>query len=378
MLSGCPATEDPDGTADTDEPDASTAADTDGADTDEMPEPGSGGVDGTGEVEDTDEPPEETSGSGGEESLTFEEYLDAFNDTLCQSLIACNALPGPEHCDAYELLRTETRTAFANGEFAFDGVAAANCISVRLAQEPSCASGHAEPTPEQAAAQLAIDEACAPVLTGLVRLGNPCHDIDACAGGPEVSYCAELSSYQCMPGVCTAVATPGTVGDACDLADQSGTGCNEGLYCHPADLRGSTLGTCEAQVGPGAECFGDSWCGPGSYCNVDTTFPGSCVALGVTGGPCTPTDSPFRSPCESSRDYCDPGDETCHPKLEIGAACGPTAQCVSYGHCADGTCVASAGLDEACDPSNPDACMGLLSCDLETNLCTQSEPPSCE
>lgn len=161
--------------------------------------------------------------------------------------------------------------------------------------------------------------------------GEPCED----AGMP---LC--LSHLRCQDGHCQRLAD---VGMACSLSPFSSvggtySGCKQDLFCEGDASTG--MGTCRERPGLGEPCLGNLCqgllfcdssreqgtcqpagkpgescarvpCGPGSYCDQDTSL---CVRQGRLGEPC---DSSQYSPCIESL-LCMNG--TCEP--DFGGVCG--------------------------------------------------------
>ena len=70
--------------------------------------------------------------------------------------------------------------------------------------------------------------------------------------------------------------------------------CAPGLFCDPRD------GRCEDQKGSGQECWDDTWCNDGLYCQFDEEGDGTCMGLKSLGVGCK-----GHYQCESM--FCIPG-----------------------------------------------------------------------
>lgn len=383
VLPACPAAV-PVEASDTEMSGPATGGETDGAATqgtgETDPTSGPEGTDETGTTEETDDPSLDTTGTGAEESLSFEEYIAAFNANACADSVTCGLLPSTDFCDTTELGFAEDRVAFDAGEISFDGVAAAECIAVWAAQEPSCTSGRAELTPQQELDETERRAACEGILTGTVRRGGDCVSINSCAGGPEAVYCDGLSTAQCTPGTCTAAPEPQGQAQPCELLLPFGEPCEAGLYCRQAEPGNFEQGICDSIAAAGGECFGDSGCEQGTFCaeGEDIGAAGMCVLVGETDGACVPRPFNARTSCASTSDFCHADGMTCQAKLELGAPCDDASECVDYGYCSSGTCVMSGDEGEVCAPGEPGACVGYLGCDSDSGVCERFEFPACE
>lgn len=379
LLSACPS-EDPVGTAETDAPDPTTEGETDitGSEGTSGPDSNSGPSEETG---DTDAPVPGTTTSGGEAFLSFEEYVQAYNEITCERSVACGQLPNTDVCGVVENDFHDTRVAMEAGELSFDGAAAENCISTWMGLDQSCPSLLAEPTPQQELDEAARASACEPVFTGLARIGGECHAFDACSTASGPAFCQDLNSFGCIPGTCTAAPTPQPQGGDCDIHHYASDPCESGLYCRPTEPGNfESDGTCEPVVAVGEDCYGDDGCVPGSFCveAEQLTDPGTCELVGTPGGSCIPRLINASTSCDSTTDYCDLMDETCQPRREVGETCDDSSECVGYAFCPNGTCTASGDEGDPCEPGSLQSCLGFLHCDADTSTCSRFEPPICE
>lgn len=188
--------------------------------------------------------------------------------------------------------------------------------------------------------------------SGSVQPGGECESDSDCADSAQgegecYHYWEDSASYQ----VCVIIAEGQAGSDPCigtrneDYTSYEGSGpppemgyvCDEadGLYCD------STSRKCVAFRAVGESCSYSERCGNDAYCNSE----GVCAARLSAGSPCTST---YGDECVETA-YCDEDSMTCKQKLEGGAPCTSSDQCLSD-WCVNDKCDAGGdfGMDLFC------------------------------
>lgn len=325
------------------------------------------------------------------------EYAVELELAYCQWETECHRFASVVDCqearrlDVDEDLEYMARAVQA-GTAVYDEDAAVDCLGAIRGM--SCEEEYPRPP-----------ESCDEVFRGRVGANAPCRSSLECAGDAICGFdptCFEA----CCPGACRVLPGPLGEGEACGGGGLAR--CGEGLYC-AVDPDTFVATVCEAVREVGAGCVFDEMCGEDGYCDGDVcaayrerasgqscerrgdrcvapaecrylfTDDGesrTCVTPGQLGADCDPLDS--RS-CARFDTFCDPATLECSLLPEPGAACSPEG-CVGYASCRSGgdggpgTCVALAGLGEACGEIGDDyvQCLGELVCD-DRSVCAVLE-----
>jgi hypothetical protein len=256
-------------------------------------------------------------------------------------------------------------------------------------------------------------QACQPFLFGAVygdtevcisRTSLPCQpqlgapgsqatasQVEACAVALAAQSCGDLLD-NAQPDACDLRGTLAR-GAACATGAQCATG-----YCKL--VPGTACGTCEARLGTGAACVVDGDCGPGVICTG-----GTCLDPGGAGAPCDGAGLacartltciakhcqpplPAGATCTDVTDcdgnaglYCNAKSGKCTQTLTVGvgSSCGAVGNdlvaCQAGAACIQGTCVAPAADDAACDVSAGPFCRVGAECARE--VCTVPDPGAC-
>lgn len=260
---------------------------------------------------------------GGGETLTYAEFVSAYQSQLCLNLQRCCSISGmtldTSICSAlYASAGTGTSST------AFNPEAAAQCIA-DMAASTQCRTTDAVPS-------------CTRVYLGSRGPGESCSADVECAQ-PEAgdSTCNVLRGF-CVAGL------PGLLNDACQQSCERDT--NGIVSC--------VWGPSSSEVAGGAyvvNCMAND----GLACGT----AGRCVALAGVGQPCT-TDAS----CERSL-YCAAAGvgsvASCQPRSEIGSSCTDFVRpCVASGYCSGGLCVLKKAEGARC--LSHAECRGVCDC----------------
>jgi hypothetical protein len=294
-------------------------------------------------------------------SIAYSDLDQELQQARCARFARCGLSPSEASCMASARIIPDASLAGAitAHKVDYDGQRAKQCVDAIAKQscDLTAHDAHFEP------------EACAEMFTGKVTGGDSC-SIDAeCASAtcelPEL--CPETG---CCVGACRPAQAPGEAGAACAKARD----CTQGLVCG-ADR------TCHRQVAAGESCGSDRECGDGLACigasslmpgncralphvgepcpylrcadvnlRCDDTKTHTCVALGLSGEPCT-----ISTECGSSLE-CDAATHLCRDVPTLGMPCDST--CGGDSFCAFdsggvmGTCVAPFANSSPCDGYN--------------------------
>jgi hypothetical protein len=277
-------------------------------------------------------------GSGGGDSIPFDEYLARIEAAECEIQVTCGAAPDQATCLAATFVDQKSPAltaiaAVARGTVIYDGQLAAKCLA---ALDQGCAVNSVSP-PE-----------CLEILRGTVPTSGACVASAECADGGQ---CV-------MPPGCTTACCAGTCGGPSLVpigGDCSGgsSPCASAGYC--------SGGTCVAKASLGAACTETMPCASPGVCNVadGAAQPGVCVIAPDEGAAC---DSSLPQPCMRTYDYCDSTSLKCIKRKQPGDACSPDAACVAYAPCRDGVCTPEGLAGQPCDDAAGSYCFDDLIC----------------
>jgi hypothetical protein len=205
--------------------------------------------------------------------------------------------------------------------------------------------------------------------------GGSCTRDAMCLGG---TTCVDTvcCTTACGGGVATDCVTCNGAGTAGACTNQTGTPCNDTLFCNGADTCNSGVCSVHAAVPPCPGPDGDGNCKEscneatdtcdaddpaGSTCNdgLFCTVAEKCNATGVcTGG--TPMDcSASGNQCNTAS--CDEAADTCKGTPLNGNACNDGSSCTTNDTCNAGTCTGTMSCDDG-NPCTVDSCSGALTC----------------
>lgn len=339
---------------------------------------------------------------------TVGEYADELELAYCEWETECHRFASISDCKSARGLDRDRDFAYlidavAAGTAEYDGDAALDCLEAIRGR--GC--WDAEP---------AAPAVCGDVFRGRIGRNGPCMSSLECVGDAVCGFdpaCAD----ECCPGACRVLPDALEKGAACGGSAQ----CGDGLYC-AVDPDTFVATVCTALVKVGGACVFDDACVEEAYCGDDgmctqwrdresgescaergdrCVAPAEChyvqlegdefgaadnvcVTPGHLGAVCDPLDS---GSCGRFDTYCEPATSLCTLLPIPGAACSSEG-CADYASCqhdgfdegdqaSPGTCVALAGLGDACgevDGHYVD-CLGDLWCD-ESQKCSFGEPPA--
>jgi hypothetical protein len=307
-------------------------------------------------------------GSGHAAPGDLDAFLTQFLNLVCRLGVSCGSMPDLPTCEA-TMQRDSTefatlRADIASGKVRYDAAKASACLDYQ-----NRVYGGACTRSALAAASSTIgSEACAEVLVGSVAEGGPCFSAFECTSASCRQADTTCSrSRQCCPGTCSVKPTSIAVGADCSSL-LPGQTCATGAVCISTGSQGSP--TCQVPAKTaGASCAMAFECATPLFCALDAAGgTGTCQAPAATGASCNTVVG--AAACDDVRDYCDQASGQCTPRVAVGASCDPTQQnCVFYGSCLGGTCVAMSPERGACDATNGPSCLGDLECSSQTFTC---------
>jgi len=237
---------------------------------------------------------------GGESSdptlVPVSDWGGAQAAVVCAKVFSCcnsadsSSLGYPSQGACLQAITSKQQTSAVSllnlGVFVYDGHAARRCLDEATAL--SC--GNFFPFGRPVLSGPSCDE----VLTGTLKIGDPCGDLDA--------YC---ESGDCESG-------------ACAVRPCSGVSCDDGQYCDP------TTNGCVPVKMAGALCTSDVECDPMLGCHDNTCSP--TLANGVACAMSTDCAAGSCQPAAASLP-----NSVCVPPLADGLPCSIASECASGG-----------------------------------------------
>lgn len=280
---------------------------------------------------------------GGAETLTYAEFVMAYQERLCLNLQRCCSLSGmaldTSICGA---LYANAGTGTASTTF--DPEAAAQCLT-DMAASSQCHTTNAVPS-------------CTRVYWGSRGPGESCTlDVDCAQPEAGSATCSSVRGF-CVAGL------PGQLNDSCQQScerDANGNvSCDWGpasselaggayvINCMANDgLTCGATGQCVALAGVGQNCVTDASCDRSLYCATATVgSAANCQPRGGIGSSCVEFSRPCIDAAYCSGGFCvgkKPEGERCLSNAEcLGVCdCRPSGDCASVGVCADPADVAA-------------------------------------
>lgn len=338
----------------------------------------------------------EGGGSTPEPTMTYAEYVDAYEQTICEWRVACKLETSVDQCREWFFVdRTDsyTSSALAAGTIVYHGDKAQPCLDELAAR--TC--GRDEPLDAPT---------CAEVLEGRVAPEDPCMIAAECAlngvCGKDPN-CVDM----CCAGECRVLPEPIKVGEDCSNPNRE---CEAGTFCAIDDVTfmrtvctpriavggacGNGLvaciedaycdfdtGVCAERLPVGSPCDNGNACAPPARCEWNG-FTQYCYAPAALGEACDPEVG--YDACKDFSTWCNPSSRICELAADVGQPCA-AVNCVDYAYCDGQICQAFAAAGQPCgfngdyDNYTYVPCGGNLVCDNDSACVTPAYPEdACE
>jgi len=257
---------------------------------------------------------------GTSDSLSLDDYPDAYRDSFCSFLVRCGDVENLDTCRRANLgtvhVNASARAAIAQGKVEYHGDVTRACLDAQAAISCDVTSESSRVVPES----------CLQSTTGTLPADAVCALDAECRS----SFCAvPFCSMACCTGTCIGGAAPARakLGESCDTAS-----CEDAAFC---DL---DLAVCVALKPNNASCSSPFECEFGLDC-----LPSGCGALPGLGAACS-------GACRDVGTTCSQVTGTCVKVALAGEACSTSQDCSPLYAC-DATLHCSAGpaLGAACN-----------------------------